>query len=603
MNQDLKNFWCNEKTFQFISSLSFNGYILAGHSVTNMIERRSIQSDLDFWVTKERNFKPAFLEMFPFYGTVNVYPNMIELIDDNHELPDVNIIYTNLQPINLILKFDLSYCRCHWKPGTKTIATKECLESIRTRMVIGDGYNKDYYSHLQRYRIIKAIHYGYNFSKKFWMSHKHFIKSSSLEKLYSNDNPQITLDDLTIKDTRKTIDIPSFKTIYSSEPLKKIKNIFNKLNQEYDPSLKYKSPILICLKKAMYFHNLLDHLNSKLNPNLIQKIYGMAIDPSSNSFLFDQNIFNLYVDCFILENPLSYTEYNEFRYNHFCIVDSVKKIDQIMCERNLQKAIHLTYKKQMKKSNDKLIHNKTSDKINSLVTTIEIKTIIPQIHDDGIFQYDKISLSNTSQLEIRFINSIFCKMDQTLFSLLWNYHPKKKHKIIMGNQEVKVNRYSKSYLHTPINITHHKSSYMYSGLDKSKNQEDLPSIFKIYWNEMKRFDPKYNQVIVNWYEDENDFIAQHADCQKQMIDGAKISILSFYENPVKSNFRNLILKPKTAGQTTQTTYKVQLDHGSIVTMCGNCQNEFTHGISKENSPKGKRISISFRQMISTSIQT
>lgn len=34
---------------------------------------------------------------------------------------------------------------------------------------------------------------------------------------------------------------------------------------------------------------------------------------------------------------------------------------------------------------------------------------------------------------------------------------------------------------------------------------------------VKKIDERYNQVIVNWYEDENDYIAPHSDCQIGMI--------------------------------------------------------------------------------------
>ena len=38
-----------------------------------------------------------------------------------------------------------------------------------------------------------------------------------------------------------------------------------------------------------------------------------------------------------------------------------------------------------------------------------------------------------------------------------------------------------------------------------------------FYEEMKKTDPKYNQAIVNWYEDQDDYIAPHSDCQIGMV--------------------------------------------------------------------------------------
>jgi alkylated DNA repair dioxygenase AlkB len=108
---------------------------------------------------------------------------------------------------------------------------------------------------------------------------------------------------------------------------------------------------------------------------------------------------------------------------------------------------------------------------------------------------------------------------------------------------------------------------------------------------------KENQVIANWYEDKNDYIASHADCQKCMIDDAKISIISLYPNNDITNFRFLEIKPKQTTNSLADIFKIRLDHGSIITMCGTTQDEFVHGVSKTNLDVLPRISLSFRQMI------
>lgn len=176
---------------------------------------------------------------------------------------------------------------------------------------------------------------------------------------------------------------------------------------------------------------------------------------------------------------------------------------------------------------------------------------------------------------------------------MWKLHPSKKHKIIIYGNEVEVNRYSQSYLNTFNDLSHtDHSSYMYSGFDTSANNLKIPFEFQVYYEYMLSQDNKYNQMIANWYQDKNDYIAQHSDCQRGMIENAKITILSLYPENCTNNARKLILKSKK----TNKEYHIELLHGSLVSMCGTTQSEFTHGIAKckENMPQ--RISLSFRQM-------
>lgn len=77
-----------------------------------------------------------------------------------------------------------------------------------------------------------------------------------------------------------------------------------------------------------------------------------------------------------------------------------------------------------------------------------------------------------------------------------------------------------------------------------------------------------------------------------MIDDYKISILSLYPSDDIKNFRIFTIKSKTS----DTCYKIRLDHGMIISMCGTTQNDFRQGISKFETHVAPRISLSFRQM-------
>ena len=208
---------------------------------------------------------------------------------------------------------------------------------------------------------------------------------------------------------------------------------------------------------------------------------------------------------------------------------------------------------------------------------------------NGVPRIIQLNKAGESYIHIDYLPKI-----TNLFEDMWNLHPVQKHKIIMYEKEVEVNRYSKSYLNTPTDLSHTKTrSYMYSGYDTSENTNELPDVFKPYYDYMKSIDNKYNQVIVNWYENGDDYIALHSDCTKSMIPNAKIAIISLYENS-NSEPRYMLFTPK---KINETKYKIRLDNETILTMCGKCQKEFQHGINKTNHNVGKRISLSFRQML------
>ena len=78
----------------------------------------------------------------------------------------------------------------------------------------------------------------------------------------------------------------------------------------------------------------------------------------------------------------------------------------------------------------------------------------------------------------------------------------------------------------------------------------------------------------------------------------KIALLSLYPDSNPDNFRYLQIKPKSSDvDSCVDVLNIRLDHGSIITMCGQTQENFTHGIEKTNANVSSRISLSFRQMV------
>lgn len=236
-----------------------------------------------------------------------------------------------------------------------------------------------------------------------------------------------------------------------------------------------------------------------------------------------------------------------------------------------------------------------------LQSSLIVKNIIPI--NNGQSSVVQLNESGSSYLIIHHLNDELKESSCNDFNNMWSLHPEQKHKVIRFEKEIEVHRYSKSYLKTPTDLSHlHKSSYMYSGYDTSSNNDDLPEIFQPYYQFFQKENNKYNQMIANWYENEFDYIAHHSDCQKEMIQDSKISILSLYPHSSDTNhFRYFQLKPKIRPKLNINSladeFNIRLDHGSIITMCGSTQQHFTHSIQPCEYPMSPRISLSFRQMI------
>lgn len=125
--------------------------------------------------------------------------------------------------------------------------------------------------------------------------------------------------------------------------------------------------------------------------------------------------------------------------------------------------------------------------------------------------------------------------------------------------------------------------YHYSGqLAKAKSLE--PHCLELMELINARFKTNYNGILVNKYEDGNNYISDHSDDETKLDKGGVISIS--YGSVRKFRIRDKLTK------------KIILDiptiSNSIIHMGGNFQKEFTHGIPVEKKVKGERYSLTFR---------
>ena len=217
-----------------------------------------------------------------------------------------------------------------------------------------------------------------------------------------------------------------------------------------------------------------------------------------------------------------------------------------------------------------------------------------------------IALSNSCFVEVFNLPQELYIKSKTDFAEMFSLCPENKHRVVVKDFELEVKRYSKSYGQTPgitklintgqVNNRKYVNSYMFSGIDDSDNNNDLPQIFQPYFrlvNETFK-DCDFNQVTVNWYRDGQDYIAFHKDCEIGMRGDKKICILTFNESDEQNEIRYLSFRPMQVGNSSDPETTIPLPNGSIVMFNTEVQKYYKHGIRKSDATT-KRISLSFRQ--------
>lgn len=190
----------------------------------------------------------------------------------------------------------------------------------------------------------------------------------------------------------------------------------------------------------------------------------------------------------------------------------------------------------------------------------------------------------------------YCKSN---YHRMFDLHPQEKGQVVMFGENVISPRWHRSYLNTPQRDPGAKRSYMYSGTNPFQDME-LPPDFQLFLDFINQAeqDFPYNQVIVNWYANGNDFIAAHSDCTVGMRNNASIAIVSLNED--EHAFRELKFTSKKVKAATNDSLfkhiKIAAVHGSIITMHGDIQQKFKHKIPKAESIKTSRISLTFRKI-------
>ena len=99
----------------------------------------------------------------------------------------------------------------------------------------------------------------------------------------------------------------------------------------------------------------------------------------------------------------------------------------------------------------------------------------------------------------------------------------------------------------------------------------------------------FNHVLINRYRDGADSIGLHADDEPELGRDPVVATLSLGAT------RRFVLKPRRARLGPSRTFDVE--HGSLLVMGGTCQRHYVHGVPRQSSVVGERISLTFRRLL------
>jgi len=128
-------------------------------------------------------------------------------------------------------------------------------------------------------------------------------------------------------------------------------------------------------------------------------------------------------------------------------------------------------------------------------------------------------------------------------------------------------------------------SYKYSGvLFEPEPWHPLVSQLTDWVNQLCQ--TRFNSVLLNWYSDGQQHMGWHSDDEPELGNNPQIASLSLGQQ------RFFDLKHKNLG----TQLKLELGHGSLLLMAGQCQQYWQHRVPKMAAATEGRINLTFREI-------
>jgi alkylated DNA repair dioxygenase AlkB len=207
-----------------------------------------------------------------------------------------------------------------------------------------------------------------------------------------------------------------------------------------------------------------------------------------------------------------------------------------------------------------------------------------------------LPLSSTSSVTLSKLPEDLVRYCKENFDALYAHRPSGPCTVLVGADKrvVLCHRAYKSYGKTPALDKEVTQSYMFAGKDDTDVNGDLPPAFQCLLAYMQTMAP-YNQVVVNYYENGDEYIPMHSDCQHGMVPGAPIAVLNIEEEHGGAG-RRFTIKSRAVQGVEVDNVVIPLTAGLVVTMNGDCQKQFRHGVGKAEGAK-RRMSVTFRSFM------
>ncbi|WP_104037563.1 alpha-ketoglutarate-dependent dioxygenase AlkB family protein [Vibrio jasicida] len=153
-------------------------------------------------------------------------------------------------------------------------------------------------------------------------------------------------------------------------------------------------------------------------------------------------------------------------------------------------------------------------------------------------------------------------------------------------QQERITMFGRSVLQPRLQAWHGDVAYTYSGLTMS------PHPWTPDLNELKArceaiANVQFNSVLANLYRHGQDSMGWHQDNEPELVRNPVIASVNLGETR-RFLLRNLHCK-------TQLEY--ELSHGALLIMAGELQHHWKHAVPKTAKPKGERINLTFRHIV------
>ncbi|MFN0257301.1 alpha-ketoglutarate-dependent dioxygenase AlkB family protein [Pedobacter ureilyticus] len=163
-------------------------------------------------------------------------------------------------------------------------------------------------------------------------------------------------------------------------------------------------------------------------------------------------------------------------------------------------------------------------------------------------------------------------MDQLVHSATW-----KQKSVQMYDKQVLTPRLSAWYADP--------DTYDYTHLRRSTPNLWTPELLQLKSLVEPIAGVQFNSVLLNYYRDGNDSVAWHSDNEKALGTHPTIASLSF------GQVRAFDIRCKA---DHRQKYSIRLEHGSLLIMKGNLQQEWEHRIAKSPKRMAPRLNLTFR---------